>query len=1219
MRCPSCRFESPEEMRFCGNCGRALNDPAEQSPQRLTLEEKLNRIQPYIPKSLTKRILAQKDKIEGERRQVTILFCDMAGFTSLTEKLGPEETFVLMDRVFGVLIHKIHRYEGTVNELRGDGILALFGAPLALEEAPQRAVQASIAIHKAIHKLNQELKGDPRIAPISLRIGVNTGPVVVGSVGNDLRVHFTAVGDTINMASRMEKLAEPGTTFVTESTYKLTRDRFQFEALGRKPVKGKKDPLPVYKVVSQKEEVHRPRLGPERMIYAEMVGRDRELARLELHVMKAVNGEGSIVNIVGEAGIGKSRLISELKKRAVMDQALLLEGRALSIGRNLSFHPIVDLLKQWAGIKEDDTEDVALDKLRASVRKVCSQDVHEVLPFVATLMGMRLSGGYAARLGQVGGEGLQKLIFKHTKHLLSRISRGFPLVVVMEDIHWADTSSIELLESLFRLVETERVLFVNVLRPGHGDTGDRLVRTVAETFPEAAFEIPLQSLDARMSEALVHNMLEVKGVPHGLIDRIVERSGGNPFFIEEVVRSFIDEGAVVVRRGRFEVTDKINQMSVPHSIIDVLTARVDRLDEKTRELVRVASVIGRNFFYRVLTEVAKTIEDIDNRLSYLKDIQLIRERRRMEELEYLFKHALAQEAAYETILIQRRKDLHLKVANSIEKVFRGRLHEFYGMLAYHYAIGEDGEKAEEYLIKAGEEALLSSASSEALRYSREALNLYEKRLGSAIDPEKAAMIERNIALAFFNRGQLENARDYFEMVLTRWGAGSPKNRILVFFKVISDWLRVAADLYIPAERSKKAPGDRDNEIFEMRYKKAVSLVHLDPERCFVEYLSTLRELTRFDISQTQNGVEMWVSGAGLFSWTGISFRLSKRMLDYCRGCLDPENVKQVLFYDLFELLHQTLAGNWPDTKPYDDALAHTSLETGEFWHVSTMLLMHGYIQIGRGCFAEAQQIIQRLHEISKEYDNENGREYWFTLRITLMIVFRSFNDALKEVETGIAFLNQTGRDPVLLYYHGLKAVIHVHLRDFHAAREALEQACQHAPGRMRTPPIYMSSFLLGRFLLDLGLLEQSLRADDAAGIRRHRRQAVRSGSRALGNARKCAFDRVELLRLMGRYRWLTGEQSKASRMWQQAVQEAERMGARVELARTYGEIGRRLREPKSRCGESGRVEASGYLARARALFDEIGLFEDGSRIGDTAAPGEAVQGGQAAAHSNPDV
>ncbi|UCE51712.1 MAG: AAA family ATPase, partial [Desulfobacterales bacterium] len=376
MYCPECQIENPEDSKFCNECGHNFHLTSNATPQVFSFDEKIEKIKRYLPQGLTEKILSQKDKIEGERKQVTVMFCDMERFTSLVDRIGPEEAYGIMDEVYEILIHNVHDFEGTVNEMTGDGIMALFGAPIALEDAPHRALWSALSIHSGIARFNDQKKG---IGPIKMRIGIHTGPVIVGTLGNDLRVEFKAVGNTVNLASRMEELAEAGSIYVTEETFRLTKELFRFEAIGKKSVRGKKESIPVYKVLSGKKDGYRPRLGSERMIFSEMVGRGKELDRLELQVMKAINGEGSVINIIGEAGIGKSRLVAELKKCEPMKRVTLLEGRAISIGRNLSFHPVIDILKQWARIREDDGEAMVFGKLEAAVKNLYPEEFGEVL------------------------------------------------------------------------------------------------------------------------------------------------------------------------------------------------------------------------------------------------------------------------------------------------------------------------------------------------------------------------------------------------------------------------------------------------------------------------------------------------------------------------------------------------------------------------------------------------------------------------------------------------------------------------------------------------------------------------------------------------------------------------------------------------------------------------------------------------------------------------
>jgi len=526
MNCPQCQHDNPEDSRFCLRCGgllgqhcphcsRPLPPTAQfcdhcghdlQRPNSYPLDT--SRPHSYTPPFLAEKILTSRSALQGERKIVTVLFADVAHYTGISSQLDPEQVHEILNGCFRILMSEVHRYEGTINQFTGDGIMALFGAPLAHEDHAQRACHAALAIQRALGSYAERMREDYGIE-FQMRIGLNSGPVVVGAIGDDLRMDYTAVGDTTNLAFRVEGLAEAGTTCVSEETCQLTQGMFHFEALGKKTVKGKAEAISVYKLLSPRPEAHRPRLGAERMIYSAMVGRDRELQKLELQVLKAINGQGSIVNVIGEAGIGKSRLVVELKGRETMKRVTLLEGRAISIGRKLSFHPIIDLLKQWMRIREDDDPGAAFYKLQQAARNLAPEEASELVPFVATLLGIPLWGKYAERVKGLEGEALEKLILKSLRDLLLKATERSPLVIVIEDLHWADTSSLELLESLFRLAETQRILFLNLFRPGFPETGERILKTLQERLPVYHLEMVLEPLDERMSEELIGNMLTI--------------------------------------------------------------------------------------------------------------------------------------------------------------------------------------------------------------------------------------------------------------------------------------------------------------------------------------------------------------------------------------------------------------------------------------------------------------------------------------------------------------------------------------------------------------------------------------------------------------------------------------------------------------------------------------------------------------------------------------
>ncbi len=360
MKCPQCQFDNREEAKFCSECGKKLERacPAcgnlnrlgakfcddcghnlavaeEAPPKDLSFDEKLEKIQRYLPKGLTEKILSQRDKIEGERKQVTVMFCDMEGFTSLSERLGPEEAYTIMDKVYEILIHKVHDYEGTVNEMTGDGIMALFGAPVALEDAPQRAIRSALAIHREMVKFSDRIRDKKQTPSVKMRIGIHTGPVVVGTLGNDLRVEFKAVGDTVNLASRMEGLADSGTTYVTVDTFKLTEGLFRFEGLGDRIIKGKEKPIKVYRVLAPSTSRTRFDVSSE-LGLTPFIGRERELELLIDGFERVKEGKGQAFSIVAEAGLGKSRLLYEFRKVIANENVTFLEGKCLSYSRNVA-------------------------------------------------------------------------------------------------------------------------------------------------------------------------------------------------------------------------------------------------------------------------------------------------------------------------------------------------------------------------------------------------------------------------------------------------------------------------------------------------------------------------------------------------------------------------------------------------------------------------------------------------------------------------------------------------------------------------------------------------------------------------------------------------------------------------------------------------------------------------------------------------------------------
>ncbi len=435
--CPKCNSSNPPQFKFCGECGHNLTLPSEHIPKDLSFDEKLDKIQRYLPKGLTEKILSQRDRIEGERKQVTVMFCDMEGFTGLVEKLGPEEAYGIMDQVYEILIHKVHDYEGTVNEMTGDGIMALFGAPIALEDAPQRAIRSAYSIHQEMARLSDKMKREKQgILPLKMRIGIHTGPVVVGTLGNDLRVEFKAVGDTVNLASRIEGLAEPGTTYVTEETFRLAEGLFRFEALGEKEVKGREEPVNVYRVIAPRTRRTRFDVSAERGLTA-FVGRGRELELLLDGLERSKGGRGQAFSIVSEAGVGKSRLLYEFRKAVTNEDVTFLEGRCLSYSSAVAYHLHIDTLKANFDIHEGDGDFEIREKVKKGLKELRADDA-STLPYLLELLAVKDSGIDKIPMNP---EVRKNRIIEAFKRIVLKGSQIRPLILAYVDLHWVDRSS----------------------------------------------------------------------------------------------------------------------------------------------------------------------------------------------------------------------------------------------------------------------------------------------------------------------------------------------------------------------------------------------------------------------------------------------------------------------------------------------------------------------------------------------------------------------------------------------------------------------------------------------------------------------------------------------------------------------------------------------------------------------------------------------------------
>ena len=1101
-----------------------------------------------------------------------------------------------LSKCFSAYSENVRKYGGVIDKTTERTLVAVFGVPFAVEDAQKRAVNAAIALRKCAADLAmQEHVGIP-IRPV---IGISTGPMIANVVDPGHGGSFSVFGRTGDLARAMASAAKDGQILVGPTVHRYTRYEFEYRPLPPITLNDKKELTEVYELLSATEKVYRPQPSADRKIYSRMVGRDAELEKLKASLGDVINGKGSIVSVIGEAGIGKSRLISELLALDEIDTVIPLTGRALSIGTNLSFHPLVDLLKNWAGIEDSDTPTVAAGKLERKISAADPDKAPEIFPFVATLMGLQLSGIQEERVKGVAGEALEKIILRSLRELLERLSSLAPVVIVIEDLHWADISTIGFLELLYRLVHSHRILFVNVLRPGYEETGERILEHIVKRFYGFHSEIYLEPLSQSECEDLIQNLLNIKRLPIHVNKLLVDKAEGNPFFIEEVARSFIDDGVVIIEYGKFTVTEKIDAVSIPESINDLIISRVDKLDEQMKALLKLASVIGRNFFYKILADTATAIEGIDEKLFYLKEIQLIKEKDRREELEYLFKHALARDAIYDSILLAKKKEMHLQVARSIETVFKGRLSEFYGVLAMHYGVAEDLQKVEEYLIKAGEEALKTAASTEAIHYYREALEIYLRNQGDSADPGKVALLEKNIAIACFNKGRMAEAIEHFDSVLGLWGEKRPKNMPHAVIMLIRNMFYILRVTYFPSTRRKKIPDQRQNEIFDLLYKRATCVVTLDAFRFVVDTMALIKRLFMYDYTKIRNGAVMAHSSSILFSFAGISFKLMRDINKCFEYKVEGSDSRSLLIYYYFKLVNCYLAGDWGDAPGYDEHVIEENLKLGEFFTAPGYHLWMGFLSTEQGDFAMAQFCAETARRIGEEYESDYARTCRNHTSMKLLFKQRKLVEALRSCDEGLAFQKDFGRNPLeFLSLLGIKASVHVLRNETKEALETLSTCEGFISEEKHVDPYHKSNYLMARCSYDLRAFSEAVGTMSRTDVALLRKQARGSVEAAVRNSMKYYADRTEAFRSAGTYFWILGKKRKAVTWWAKSLKIGKHLKALPELARTYCEIGRRLQHHAGEVRNAVIPEPEECLKLAREIFDQLDLQWDLSELGD---------------------
>ena len=710
LACPRCDSRIPVGKKFCGECGQKL---AQEEVTQPTPVIDYERPDSYTPKFMAEKILTTRSSLEGERKLVTVFFSDVTGFTSLSEKLDPETVHQVMDGCFKILMQEIHKYEGTINQFTGDGVMAIFGAPLAHEDHAQRACHAALAIQKALIEYGRKVQTEFGL-DFKMRIGLNSGPVVVGAIGNDLRMDYTAVGDTTNLAARMESLAEPGGILISDHTYRLVDKYFEFESLGEVAVKGKQAPQAIYKLIRTSEIRSRLDASKSRGLI-EFIGRNDEMRDLTKSFHKVRSGRGQVVGVVGEPGIGKSRFVFEMHRRAD-EPCRYIESRCLQFSSSIPFLPVLEMFRSYFDIREGESAEGINTKLTTRLADL-DKDLIPSLPAFRHFFSLPAGETQWERL-EPKAKRLQT--FEAIRNVFIRLSQDTPLVILIDDLQWIDKTSEEFISYFIEWIANTQILLLLVYRPEYRHPWG------SKSFYR---QIGLYPLSEEESRQFMRRLLGEGEISRQIQQFIIGRTSGNPLFMEELLYTLIENRTIVKTNGSYRMDEAVSQHQVPDTIQGIIAGRMDRLEDNIKTTLQTASVIGRSFVYRILRTLPGLSDALKNDLLQLQSLELIYEKRVFPELEYIFKNIITQEVAYNSLLFNRRKTLHGAIGKAIEETYSNRLEEFYEVIAHHFSKSDDHARTFKYLILSGDKALRNNSAWEAFAFYKKAffvLDLYSE-------------------------------------------------------------------------------------------------------------------------------------------------------------------------------------------------------------------------------------------------------------------------------------------------------------------------------------------------------------------------------------------------------------------------------------------------------------------------------------------------------------
>ena len=871
-----------EEKRTCGFCNSPNNKEAKYCSQ--------------CGAKITCDSMRPAEEVRSERRPATIIFADISGFTSISENTDPEQLRDQLNSCFEKLVPIITSRGGEVDKFIGDEVMAVFGGSKAIENDAESAVIAALEMCEEMKKFNQSKALDWQ-----LHIGINSGLVITGLVGTRRGRDQSVIGDTVNLASRLARMAGSGEILVGERTYRHTRKSFDYEGGGKERVKGKAKAVSVYRLVGVREE----QAGRIKREYsAPLVGRASQLSELKSILTGLSIDSGFMVKISGEPGVGKSRLLAELRQCRESEHIEWLEGKSISISDSISYWQFIEILKDLLGVNHG----AGNQDIWPAVADLLPGMEDEVAPFMARFLSL---DGEEEITEAISAEDFRMNIYKGVYRLFSAAASRSPMVLVFEDLHWADQSSINLISHIAAIAAEKPLGIILSERTGEAGRASGLFEKLSSEYADLYHEIVLQPLSEDDSAQMCLELLNTtKADSLPVVRRIISRTEGNPFFLEEMVRVLIE--LRILEKNADGSWQMVNDRSiaVPESLRGVILARLDSMDEELKQLIKHASVVGRSFLLRILEELFEASEGLESNLELLLGLDIIRKRLDRLEREYMFKHAIFYTITYETILTSKKKRLHEKGAVIIENIFSDRIGDFSGLLAYHYTCAENWEKAHEYLKLSSDRAIQMGADNEAIGLLERTLTAYKKAFGDYLKDFEKAVMDRKMGEALFRKGDHYLSEKYLHNALSQLGARFPETRtrarLSIAGKICRQVVRRSCDCM---RRPKISPTD-ERMIEILRNREILGFIYFfsDRERMLLNSLAMFEyaENARFasGLIRSGMGLALILDCLGRFRTAERYFDFVENVLEHASGELDNAYFYHIRGY------HEDCLCNW---------------------------------------------------------------------------------------------------------------------------------------------------------------------------------------------------------------------------------------------------------------------------------------------------------------------